>query len=112
AAEQLRALAEALEEAGSLEDAQAELAEVEAQLQAQVPAGWLATKAATQGLDRSLEAQPLTPSASGPPPEQLAQAAEALEGLTPEEQAALAERLDDLADAQVVGNPGAAEALA
>ena len=110
-AEELRALAEDLDDAGSLEEGLGALAQARADLEAQVPADLLALKAATTGLDRSLEATPLPGTTGGSAAEQLEQLADALAGLSPEDHAALAERLGELAATQAVGNPGAAEAL-
>ena len=110
-AEQLRALADEMDDASSLEEGLAALTEAQAALEAQIPADLLARKAATTGLDRSLEAAPLPGTTGGSAAEQLEQLAESVAGLSLDEQAALAERLGELADTQAVGNPDAAEAL-
>ena len=110
-AEALRSLADELDDAGSLETGLEALAQARADLEAQVPADLLALKAATTGLDRSLEATPLPGTTGATAADQLEQLAGALAGLSPEEQAALAERLGELAATQAVGDPAAAEAL-
>jgi hypothetical protein len=110
-AEQLRELADELEESGSLDKGLEALAQARLDMQAQVPADLLAQKAAAHGLDRSLEAAPLPGATATAAADQLGQLAEALGGLTPEERAAVAARLGELATTQAVGNPAAAEAL-
>ena len=111
AAEKLRELADDLEDAGSLDEGLQELAQAQADLQASVPPDLLARKPAVTGLQRSLESQPLPGTAAALAAEQLEQLAEALAGLSPEDRAALTERLSQLAEAQAVGNPEAADAL-
>jgi hypothetical protein len=110
-AEELRALADELDEAGSIDEAQEALADARAELQAQVPTDFLAQRAAATGLDRSLEAAPLPGTAGASAAEQLEELAGALSGMSPADQAAVAQRLSELADTQAVGDPAAAEAL-
>lgn len=112
AAAKLEELAKDLEDAESMEEARRVLQEMEAELEGQMPPDWLAQKAATKGLDRSLEASPLSPATTGSAEEQLTAAAEQLDEMTPEERAELAERLQELATGQQVGNPETAAALA
>jgi hypothetical protein len=111
AAEALRELAEDLDDTESLEEAMDALAEGEADLQEQVDGDLLAQKAAVQGLDRSLEAQPLPGASGASAAAQLEQAADGLDELDEGEAAALAERLEQLAESQALGNPEAAAAL-
>lgn len=110
-AEELRNLADELEGADSLDEGLEALARARADVQAQLPADMLAQRAAATGLDRSLEAAPLPGTTGGSAAEQLEQLAEGLAGLSPEDQAALAARLEELAATQALGNPAAAEAL-
>lgn len=111
AAEELRELAEKLERAGSLDDGLDEVAKALADLEAAIPADLLATKAAVTGLERSLQSQPLPGTTATSAGEQLRELAAALAELPPEDRAALAERLDQLAATQAVGNPAAATTL-
>lgn len=108
--EALQRAEEALREAGSLDEGLTALQEAQAALEAQVPSDHMATKAAAVGLDRSLETAPLSAGLSGSAEDQLSQLAQSLPE-TPEEQAALADRLEDLATTQSVGNPEASDAL-
>ena len=105
-AEELRQLDDPAQAASLLQQAQADFTPEASQR--------LATKAAVQGLERSLESQPL-PGATGSETsaeEQLQAAANALDGLSEEEAEALADRLDALAETQEAGNASAAQALA
>lgn len=113
ALEELNALAEALAEASTVEEAEDLLEAAEAALKAGMTPEALAQKAAVSGLSRSLEAQPLPGSAAGDDAaSQLDAAADALDGLSEDAAAELADRLERLAQTQSVGNPAAADALA
>lgn len=111
ATERLRELAERLRESGSVEEAAVALDEAARELGAEVPPASLATKAATQGLEESLERRPLGDAPDASAAEQLDAAAAALAGATPAELADLADRLEDLAETQEAGDPATAEAL-
>lgn len=110
---ELEALAAALEAAKTLDQARDLLDRAEAALQAGLTPESLARKAAVSGLERSITAMPL-PGAdpADTAAAQLDAAADALAGLDEADQAALAERLERLAETQAVGNPAAAGALA
>ncbi|MBN2623518.1 MAG: hypothetical protein JXA83_09125 [Acidimicrobiales bacterium] len=110
-AESLRALADELDDAGSLAEGLDALTQARPEMAAQVPADLLAQKAAATGLDRSLDAAPLPGTSGGTAAEQLDELSDALAGMTPDERAALAERLDELAATQALGNAAAADAL-
>lgn len=112
AAEELRELADELGDTESLEEALATLDKGRAELNEGVDGDLLAQKTAVQGLDRSLEAQPLPGAEGASAADQLDQAAEGLDELDEAATADLAERIDDLAEAQSLGNPEAARALA
>lgn len=88
------------------------LADAEADLQLRAGRNLDSALAANAGLDASVRARPLPGAQPGAnAAEQLAQAAEALEGMTTEERAELAERLAGLAATQVAGAPEVADAL-
>ena len=109
---QLDALSDELRRADDLDKAE-ELLQTELDRLHDQTSEALAPKAAAQGLERSLGSEPLpgaTPQQTAA--EQLAAAAAGLEQLSPEEAAALADRLDALANTQSVGDPAAAAALA
>ncbi|MGH9136549.1 MAG: hypothetical protein ACRD0G_05810, partial [Acidimicrobiales bacterium] len=111
-AEALERAAEQLEQASSLEEAQEALQQARDELAAQVGAAVESQRAAARGLERTLESQPLPGAAGADAAEQLRDAADALSQLSAEEQAALTDRLDELAEGQQVANPVLAEALA
>ncbi len=111
AAERLKKLAEELRKTDSLNKADEALRRAADELQRQVKPDSLATKAATKGLERSLSTQPLGDRGDLPAAEQLEAAAASLDSMTPEEQKALADRLDKLAETQEVGAPETAAAL-
>jgi len=109
-AAQLEQLADELRELDELSEAESLLRDASTELSPDASA-LFSTKAAVQGLNRSLEAQPL-PGASGDAAEQLDQLAANLDGLGEAEQEELADRLDALAATQGAGNPAAGAALA
>ncbi len=111
AAERLKKLAEELRKTDSLNKADEALRKAADELQRQVKPDALATKAATKGLERSLSTQPLGDRGDLPAAEQLEAAAASLDTMTPEQQKALADRLDKLAETQEVGAPDTAAAL-
>ncbi len=118
--EDLEQLAEQLPEAESLEEAKELLKQAQQQIDAQRPSNFASQEAAAQGLRKSLEAQPLDPrsgaDSSPPAAEQVQALADELaadpDALTDDEQEALAERLAQLAEAQSLGDPATAAALA
>ena len=110
-AEQLQQLVEQLEQATDLDAGLAALEQARSELEASVSDYFLAEKSAVQGLNRSLEARPLAEGQGGAAA-QLEALGEALAGLSDQERAALAERLEALSVTQTAGNPVAAGALA
>lgn len=116
AAARLEQLAADLEKADSLDKAQELLDQAAAELREQVGDDLLAKKAATEGLQRSLENSPLPGSSAEEAAEQSVQEqldalADELPSMTAAEQAEVAERLDDLAATQEAGDPATADAL-
>lgn len=109
---ELEALAAALAEASTIEEAEALLDRAEAALEAGLAPEALARKAALSGLEESLASEPL-PGApdGGDAAAQLEAAAEEVGELGDQEATDLAERLERLAETQAVGNPAAAAAL-
>ncbi|MEQ1702805.1 MAG: hypothetical protein ABMA25_22070, partial [Ilumatobacteraceae bacterium] len=112
AAERLQQLADELSKTDSLEKADDLLQEAAAELRDEVGTDTLAKKAATEGLQRSLENSPL-PGASSEQSvqEQLEALGGELPSMTEEERNEAAERLDDLAATQEAGDPATAELL-
>jgi len=110
-AERLEELAVGLDEAQSLDEAEALLAEAEAELRAAVEPDLLAQKAAAQGLDKGLASAPLPATEGGDAAAQLEQAAASLDQRSAAEKEELATRLESLAETQAAGNPEAADAL-
>ena len=108
-AQELRELAESLREADDLESAIDELEAAQDELLRSIDAEDLAQRAAAQGLERTLQQNPL--GAGSNAAEQFSSLADSLEQLTAEEQAELAERLEQLADTQSAGDPDTSEAL-
>ncbi|HET9442902.1 MAG TPA: hypothetical protein VFO65_06235 [Acidimicrobiales bacterium] len=111
AAERLDDLARQLDRSPDLAAARQAVDRAAADLAGSLSPSFLAQKAAVRGLDRTLADRPLTAGATGSAARQLEAAASALSGLSPEERAALAERLEELAAAQAAANPEAAGAL-
>lgn len=115
AAARLEELAAQLENADSLEEAQELIDQAVAELRELVGDDLLARKAATEGLQRSLENSPLPGTASSERDRSVAEQLDALAGQLPEmtasEREAAAQRLDDLAATQEVGDPATADAL-
>lgn len=94
-AEALRALAEELEAAPDLEAGLDAIDDAAADLAERLDPGFLSQKAAALGLERGLGGEPLPGAEAGQSAsEQLAAAADALDELTPEERAALADVID------------------
>jgi hypothetical protein len=114
AAEELRSLAEELRRADDLAEAEELARQAEAALRAAVPIDQLAKKTAARGLERSLSEHPLPGVPSNEladAQQQLAAAADAVDGMTNAEREALAQRLEQLAEGQRLGDPDAASAL-
>ncbi len=116
AAERLEQLAADLEKTNSLDKAQELLDHAAAELRDQVGDDLLAKKAATEGLQRSLENSPLPGTSSEEAAEQTVQEqldalADELPGMTAAERAEAAQRLEDLATTQEAGDPATADAL-
>ena len=109
-AEQLRQLAEELRQADDLDAAIDELTETQDELLSSVDSQDLSERAATEGLQRTLDANPLAAGASAAA--QLEALSGATSDLTPEERDALAERLAELAATQEAGDEATADALA
>jgi hypothetical protein len=112
AAERLQQLAEDLAKTDSLEKADEVLDKAAAELREQVGDDLLAKKAATEGLQHSLESSPL-PGASSEQSvqEQLQAMARELPSMTEAQLAEAAQRLDDLAATQEAGDPATADKL-
>ncbi|MCP3938245.1 MAG: hypothetical protein GY708_23095, partial [Actinomycetia bacterium] len=94
-AERLSALADELRRSSDYESALEALDEVERELATQLDAESLAQRAASDGLAATLEVAPIAAGSSAA--EQLSNAAQSLDGLTPEQADELAERLEQLA---------------
>jgi hypothetical protein len=112
AAERLQQLADELSNTDSLEMADELLQEAEAELRNEVGTDTLATTAATEGLQRSLENSPL-PGASSEQSvqQQLDALAGELPGMSDSERSDAAERLEALAATQEAGDPATADLL-
>ena len=116
--DQVTTLAQELRQADDLAAAQQLLDDAQRTLASARPDNFASQRAATEGLDRSLADRPLSGPAgqqAKPAAQQLADTADDLGQLSPEDQAALdklAERLGDLAATQSAGNPAVADALA
>ena len=108
-AEQLEQLAAQLEQAVDLDTGLTALEQARSEVEASITDHFLAEKSAVQGLNRSLEARPLAEGAGAA--SQLEALGDVLGGLSEQDRAALAERLDALAATQTAGNPAAAGAL-
>ncbi len=102
--DELQRLAEELRRAETLDEAIQALANAETRLGSQIDPGFLSQKAAVQGLARDLALRPLTNGAPLDAASQLEQLAEELDSLSPQELAALQDRLEDLAGSQTAGN--------
>ena len=112
AAERLQQLVKELGKTASLAKTDELLKNAAADLQREVSNDLLAKKAATQGLAKSLENQPLPNASAGASvQDQLAKAADNLDNMTDQERQDLADRLDQLAAAQEAGDQTAAAAL-
>ncbi len=110
-AAELDALAEELRSTNDLLEAREILEAKAEELEGREPTDFASQRAAAEGLERSLTDRPLTGDPSASAAEQLAALGESLDSLSEEEQAALAERLADLAATQTAGDPATAEAL-
>ncbi|MGH9244973.1 MAG: hypothetical protein ACRD29_11780, partial [Acidimicrobiales bacterium] len=110
-AEALDDLAQRLEQGLSIEEAQRTIDEARQQFNSQVTPELLSQKAAAQGVNQTLDANPLPGASGASASEQFEQAAEGLDELSSEELGALAERLESLAATQAVANPALAESL-
>lgn len=108
---ELDALADRLE-AGTPDEALRELARTEAELLRRAGDDLGTARAAAEGLEAALQARPL-PGAdgAGAAAAQLEAAAGALAGMSDQERATLAQRLEDLAATQAAGAPDVAAAL-
>ena len=116
AAERLEQLAAELDKTDSLDRAQELLDEAAAELREEVGDDLLAKKAATEGLQRSLENSPLPGTSTEEAGEQTIQEqldalADELPGMTAAEREATAQRLENLAATQEAGDPATADAL-
>jgi len=111
-ADQLEALLAELDGLDDIDTALEELRTAQSQLDLATPRSHLSQRAATSGLERSLDAQPLPGAASGAAADQLDQLSRSMEDLTAEETAALADRLDALAATQAAGSPAVSAAMA
>ena len=110
AAAELSELADELRRADDLTEA-SELARTAADALTPDPE-LLGTKAAVQGLDHNVANEPLAGAEPGTAAaEQLAAAASAASSMTDAEREQLAQRLEDLAETQVEGDPATADAL-
>lgn len=103
-AEELRSLSQELRKAETLEQALQSIEDAESRLGAQVDPDFLSQKAAVQGLARDLALRPLAEDAPLDAASQFSELAESLGSLSEPEQAALADRLSDLAESQSAGN--------
>lgn len=111
AARELEKLARELAAAKSLAQGRQTIDRAAEGLAGRLDPNLLALKAAVRGLDRSLAAQPLPSSNAGSASQQLQAVAAALSKLSPEERAAVAERLAALAATQDAGARETAAAL-
>jgi len=116
AAARLEQLAAELEKTDSLDKAQELLDQAAAELRQQIGDDLLAKKAATEGLQRSLENSPLPGTSKQEAAEQSVQQqldalADELPSMTAAEREAAAQRLEDLAATQEAGDPATADAL-
>lgn len=109
---ELRELAAEIRNSESLDHALRALDRTERQLEAGADPRFLSQKAAIQGLSRELALRPLAGGAPLDAASQLEAIAEELADKSPEELAALRDRLQELAAAQSSGNPGLANDLA
>ena len=112
AADRLRVLADALDKAQRLSNGSSEIDKAVADLQTSISPDLLRQKAAALGIERSVKANPLTksPTAGVGASAQLQRAAQAAE-MSEAERGALAQRLDNLANAQRNANPELAKSL-
>lgn len=101
---ELERLAQELRQAESLEQALESLENAERRLGEQVDPGFLSQKAAVQGLARDLALRPLTEDAPLDAASQFEELANSIGSLSEPEQAALEDRLSDLAESQSAGN--------
>lgn len=101
---ELESLAQELRDAESLDQALQSLEEAESRLGSQVDPDFLSQKTAVQGLARDLALRPLTEDAPLDASSQLQELANSLDSLSEPEQAALSDRLSDLAESQASGN--------
>lgn len=102
---ELERLAEELRLAESLEQALQSLEDANTRLDAKVDPGFLAQKAAVQGLARDLALRPLVGGSTLDAASQFKELAESLNQLSEPELRALEDRLNDLAQSQAAGNP-------
>ena len=108
-AAKLADLAEELRSAQSFEEIEALLSEAEQDLSERSP-DFAAERAAAEGLERSLDNEPLAGERTeGSASEQLAAAAAAIPDLNEQEREALANRLEEIADSLEAGDPETAE---
>ena len=112
-AEKLEELAKQLEQSDSLEIALTQTERARSEIEASITDSFLAEKSAVQGLNRSLQAMPLTDDADSPgdAATQFENLSKNLDALSEQERDQLAERLDALADTQQSGNLDLAESL-
>ena len=110
-ADELARLAQELRQAETLEQALQSLEDAERRLGSEMDPDFLSQKAAVQGLARDLALRPLSEGALDAV-SQLEQLADALDGLSDPELAALSARLSDLAESQAAGNPQLSSELA
>ncbi len=104
-------LAEELRGAQSFEEIDELLAEAEQELGQRSP-NFAAERAAAEGLEQSLETEPLSGQSSGASAaDQLAGAAAQIPDLNQQQQRDLADRLERIADSQEAGDPQSAEKL-
>ncbi len=108
--DKLNALAEEIRKTDSVEDATEKLEQAQTELLRELGSDKLSERAASDGLEQTLEQNPVAPGETAA--EQLAAAAEQVDELTDEQAQELADRLDDLAETQRDGDPETAEALA
>lgn len=108
--DKLNALAEEVRKSDDAQDAAAALEEAQTELLRELGSDELSERAASDGLEQTLEQNPVAPGETAA--EQLAAAADAVDELTDQQKRDLADRLDDLAETQQDGDPQTAEALA
>jgi len=113
AADRLRVLADALDKAQRLSNGSSEIDKAVADLQTSISPNLLGQKAAALGIERSVKANPLTksPIAGEGASAQLQGAAAQAAEMSEAERAALAQRLDNLANAQRNANPELSKSL-